>query len=132
MTDKRSVYERCVADLELARMRFKRLASRQPAESGEIQRVAIEAKRLEVKLAATKLAQSEYHLDALRARMDHLEARKACDLATSDEKAELEWARDALPVNAAAVARLADELAQRKQELNALTEARLIPADAAA
>jgi hypothetical protein len=132
MTDKRSVYERCVADLELARMRYKRAASRQQATPGEIQRVAIEAKRLEVKLAATKLAQAEYYLDALRARADHLVARVAHDLATSSEKAELEWAHGALPVNTATAARLADELAQRRQELNVLSETPLISADAAA
>ena len=55
MTDKRSAYERCVADLEMARMLFKRATSRQNSTASEIQRVALDAKRLEVKLAAVKL-----------------------------------------------------------------------------
>ena len=132
MTDKRSAYERCVADLELARMLFKRVASRQNSTAGEIHRVAVEAKRLEVKLAAAKLAQTEYHLDALRARMDYLENRAARDRATRREEDELEWARAALPVNAAAVERLAAELEQRKQELSALSQFNLAATDAAA
>src|SRR5689334_2764271 len=41
-------------------------------------------------------------------------------------------ARDALPANVTTVAPLADELAKRKQELNALLEADLARADAAA
>ena len=131
MTDKRSTYEQCVADLELARMLFKRITSRRNAAASDIQRVAVEAKRLEVKLAATKLAQAEYHMDALRGRVEYLETRAARGRATPGEEAELEWARNALPANTATVERLADELVQRKQELNALLEAGLISADAA-
>jgi len=132
MTDKRSAYERCVADLEMARMLFKRATSRQSATSNEIHRVALDTKRLEVKLAAVKLAQAEYHLDALRARIDYLETRVARDRATHREKAELEWARDALPVNNATVERLAQELEQRKREIGALCEVNLVSTDAAA
>jgi hypothetical protein len=132
MTDKRSAYERCVADLEMARMLFKRATSRQNSTASEIHRVAVDAKRLEVKLAAAKMAQAEYHLDALRARIDYLESRVARDRATRREEAELEWARGALPVNTATVERLAAELEQRKQELNALSEINLVSTDAAA
>jgi len=132
MTDKRSAYEQYVADLELARMLYKRVTSRQNATASDIQRVAIEAKRLEVKLANTKLAQAEYHMDALRGRVEYLEARAARGRATPGEEAELEWARGALPANAATVARLVDEMAQRKQELSALLDIHSAAADAAA
>jgi hypothetical protein len=131
MTDKRSVYEQCVADLELARMLYKRVTSRQNAAASDIQRVAVEAKRLEVKLATTKLAQAEYHMDALRGRIEYLETRVARNRATAREEAELEWARSALPLNTTTVARLADELSERKQELGALLESGLFCADAA-
>jgi hypothetical protein len=132
MTDKRSTYEQCVADLELARMLYKRVTSRQNAAASDIQRVAAEAKRLEVKLATTKLAQAEYHLDALRGRLEYLESRAARGRATPSEESELEWARNALPANTTTVARLADELAERRQELNALLESGLVSTDAAA
>ena len=132
MTDKRSAYERCVADLQMARMLFKRATSRQSATAGEIHRVALAAKRLEVKLAAAGLAQAEYHLDALRARIDYLETRAARDRASRREEAELEWARGALPVNTMTVERLVAELEQRKRELEALGEVSLVSTDAAA
>ena len=132
MTEKRSVYEQCVADLELARMLYKRVTSRPSAAANDIQRVAIEAKRLEVKLATTKLAQAEYHMDALRARVEYLETRVAQNRATVHEEAELEWAHSALPMNTVTLARLADELSQRKQELSALKEGDLTVTDAAA
>jgi hypothetical protein len=132
MTDKRSIYEQCVADLELARMLYKRVTSRQNAAASDIQRVAVEAKRLEVKLAITKLAQADYYMDALRGRIDYLETRVARLRATPSEEAELEWARRALPANAVTVARLADELSERRQELNDLLDAGLFSADAAA
>jgi len=132
MTDMRSAYERCVADLEMARMLYKRATSRQNTTAGEIQRVAVAAKRLEMKVAAVRLAQADYHLDALRARIDYLESRTARDRATRREAAELEWALGALPVNAATVERLEAELEQRKQELKALSESHLVSTDAAA
>ena len=132
MTDKRSAYERCVADLEMARMLFKRVSSQQQTSADEVQRVALEAKRLEVKLAAAKLAQSEYHLDALRARVDYLETRSGRNRATKQEEAELEWARGALPVNTATVVRLAEELEQRKRELDELNMMTPVSADEAA
>src|ERR1700742_4827461 len=111
MTDKRSAYERCVADLEMARMLFKRVTSQQQTSADEVQRVALEAKRLEIKLAAAKLAQSEYHLDALRARVDYLETRSSRDRATKQEEAELE---------------------QRKRELDELNMVTPVSADEAA
>ena len=132
MTDKRSAYERCVADLEMARMLFKRVTSQQQTSADEVQRVALEAKRLEIKLAAAKLAQSEYHLDALRARVDYLETRSGRSRTTKQEEAELEWARGALPVNTETVTRLAEELEQRKRELDGLNLATPVSADEAA
>jgi hypothetical protein len=132
MTDKRSAYERCVADLEMARMLFKRVTSQQHTSADEVQRVALEAKRLEIKLAAAKLAQSEYHLDALRARVDYLETRSGRSRTTKQEEAELEWARGALPVNTATVTRLAEELEQRKRELDGLNMVTPVSADEAA
>ena len=118
MTDKRSAYDRCVADLEMAQMLFNRIASKQDAPAEEIRKAATEAKKLEVQLAATKLAQADYHLDALKARLDFLEARAVQEGGASKrELAELEWARTAVPVNTSTVARLAFELEQRKREL---------------
>ena len=118
MTDKRSAYDRCVADLEMARMLLNQIAGKQDAPAEEIRKAATEAKKLEVQLAATKLAQADYHLDALKARLDFLEARALQEGGASKrELAELEWARTAVPVNTSTVARLACELEQRKREL---------------
>ena len=118
MTDKRSAYDRCVVDLEMAQMTLNQIASKQDAPAEEIHKAAVEAKKLEIQLAATKLAQADYHLDALKARLDFLTARATCASGASKrEQAELEWARTAVPINSSTVARLASELEQRKQEL---------------
>lgn len=118
MTDKRSAYDRCVADLEMAQMMLNQIAGKQDAPAEEIHKAAVEAKKLEIQLAATKLAQADYHLDALKARLDFLTARAAsAGGASKREQAELEWARTAVPINSSTVARLASELEQRKQEL---------------
>lgn len=118
MTDKRSAYDRCVADLEMAQMLLNQIASKQDAPAEEIHKAAVEAKKLEVQLAATKLGQADYHLDALKARLDFLNARAtSTGGASKKEQAELEWARTAVPINSSTVARLASELEQRKQEL---------------
>lgn len=118
MTDKRSAYDRCVADLEMAQMTLNQIAGKQDAPAEEIHKAAVEAKKLEIQLAATKLAQADYHLDALKARLDFLGARAAsADGVSKRELAELEWARTAVPINSSTVARLASELDQRKQEL---------------
>ncbi|MGA9773009.1 MAG: hypothetical protein WBV94_28520 [Blastocatellia bacterium] len=118
MTDKRSAYDRCVAELEMAQMMLNQIASKQDAPAEDIHKAAVEAKKLEIQLAATKLAQADYHLDALKARLDFLSARVAAAGGPSKrEQAELEWARTAVPINSSTVARLANELEERKQEL---------------
>ena len=118
MTDKRSAYDRCVADLEMAQMMLSQIAGKQDARAEEIHKAAVEAKKLEIQLAATKLAQADYHLDALKARLDFLTARAAVEGGLSKrEQSELEWARTAVPINSSTVARLATELEQHKQEL---------------
>lgn len=118
MTDKRSAYDRCVADLEMAQMMLNRIAGKQDVPAEEIHKAAVEAKKLEIQLAATKLAQADYHLDALKARLDFLNARAAsAEGASKRERAELEWARTAVPINSSTIARLASELEQRRQEL---------------
>ncbi len=118
MIDKRSAYDRCVADLEMAQMILNQIAGKPDASAEEIHKAAVETKKLEIQLAATKLAQADYHLDALKARLDFLAARAAsAGGASKREQAELEWARTAVPINSSTVARLASELEQRKQEL---------------
>jgi len=118
MTDKRSAYDRCVADFEMAQMMLNQITSKQDAPPEEIHKATVEAKKLEIQLTATKLAQADYHLDALKARLDFLTARAAtAGGASKREQAELEWARTAVPINSSTVARLASELEQRKQEL---------------
>jgi hypothetical protein len=120
MIDKRSAYERCMADLEMAQMVLNNIANGRDASEDQIRKAAIEAKKLEVKLAAAKLAQAEYHLDALSARLEFLERRCADAEASSREQAELQWARSAVPVNGSTTARLTADLKQRKQELENL------------
>jgi len=133
MTDKRSAYDRCVVDLQLAEVRLHDAISQQDASAEEIYQATLEKRRLEVRLVATRLAQAEYYLDALRARLDFLDARAArAGGATRREQAELEWARTAVPANAATVTRLAAELEWRKQEFEELATLTLIAKDAAA
>lgn len=117
MIDRRSAYDRCVADLEMARIMLNNLTNRRSASESEIHKARVHAKELEVKLAAAKLAQADYHLSSLKARLDFLEARcsKEC-AATKKEQSELAWAREAVPVNTTTVARLAAELEQHKRE----------------
>ena len=133
MTDKRSAYDRCVADLEMAQMLLNNISRKQDAPAEEVRKAAIEAKKLEVQLAATKLGQVDYHLDVLKARLDFLEARATSANGLSKrEQAELEWARTAVPVNASTVARLACELEQRKRELEEVMGISLASKDEAA
>ena len=133
MTDKRSAYDRSVVDLQLAEVRLHDAISKQDASAEEIYHATVEKRKIEVRLVAARLAQAEYYLDALQARLDFLEARAARDGgATKREQAELEWARGAVPANAATVARLAEELEWRKQELEELTALTPIAKDAAA
>ena len=133
MTDKRSAYERCVAELEMARLLLNQISNKHDAPAEEVRKAAIEAKRLEVQLVSTRLAQADYHLDALKARLDFLEVRAAQEGGASKrESAELEWARMAVPVNTSTVTRLALELEQRKRELEELCRVSFTSEDEAA
>lgn len=121
MLEKRQTIDRCVADLQIAQSIFNSLACVQGASEEQVHKAAIHAKKLEVKLAAMKLAQAEYHLDALSARIDFLSLRCAQPGgATQREEEELAWAREAKPINTAVITRLAADLEQRKRELDAL------------
>jgi hypothetical protein len=81
----------------------------------------LRAKELEVRLATVRLAQSEYHLGTLKARLGYLEARTSRPgCSTKIEEQELTWARGALPSNSAAVLELAEELSRLKKELRML------------
>lgn len=128
MLEKRFAIETCAADLQIAQKTLDHLANGQNTSQDEIGRAALKAKKLEVKLTAAKLAQSEYYLSSLRARIDYLQARCSQESgATQREQAELAWAREALPVNSQLVNRLAAELEKIKLELDALQkESRLI------
>lgn len=121
MLEKRSAIDACVVDLEMAQKVFNNLSNNQNASAEQIRRAAIEAKKIEVKLAAAKLGHAEYYLASLAARADYLEARAAQEeLVTRREKEELAWIREALPINNATVARLSIELEKQKRDLEAL------------
>lgn len=121
MLEKRSTIDSCVADLEMAQKIFNNLTSNHGASDEQIRRAAIETKKLEVKLAAAKMAHAEYYLASLAARLDYLEVRCSREeLVTRREKEELAWIREALPVNNETVTRLASELEKHKRELEAL------------
>lgn len=120
MLEKRFSIDACTAEVEMAQITYKNLAGGRVASAEDIRKAAIEAKRLEVKLAAAKLAQSEYYLSSLMARADFLEARCAQGNAVKREREELAWIREALPINKATVARLSIEMEKQKRELDAL------------
>lgn len=120
MLERRSTIDRYAADLEMAQMVFNKLSNVQGASEQQVCRAAVQAKRVELKLSGAKLAQAEYYLDTLKARLDFLEARSAGGCATKTEETELAWARQAVPINSATVARLATEAEQRKVELEEL------------
>lgn len=120
MLEKRSAIDGCVADLEMAQKTLYNMSNGQSASEEQIHKAAVNAKRLELKLAVAKLGQAEYYLSSLSARVDYLEARCSRDnVATRTEREELTWAREALPINKATVARLTREVELRKQELDA-------------
>lgn len=121
MFEKRSTIDACVADLEMAQKNFNSLNNNQSASDEQIRRAAIEAKKIEVKLAAAKLGHAEYHLASLAARADYLEARSSQEeRVTRREKEELAWIHEALPINNATVTRLSIELEKQKRDLEAL------------
>lgn len=121
MLEKRFRIDTCVADLQMAQSVLESLSKTKTASEEQIYEAAVHAKRLEVKLAAAKLAQTEYYLSSLVARIDYLKARCARqDAATRREMEELEWARGALPINTATVERLTRELEHLKRELKSM------------
>ena len=79
-----------------------------------------------MKLAAARLAQAEYHLEAVIARRQFLEARCSRGSATSTERDKLAWAIEALPATRETVATLAAEYDEQRRELASL----LGPSDA--
>jgi hypothetical protein len=94
-----------------------------PGEPSQwLHQINILAKKLEMKLAAAKLAQAEYCFDLLNARRDFLENRCAQGRATSYERDALDWAYDTLPLNKSTVEELAAELDKHKRELELLIE----------
>jgi len=119
MSESGSQADRYLADLEMVHRAFQDLSG-----SGEptrrLQQVNILAKKLEMKLAAARLAQAEYCFEALNARRDFLEARCAQGRATSKERDALDWASKALPLNESTVEELAAELDKHKRELDSL------------
>ncbi len=118
MVEKRYAINGCVADLEMAQKTLHHISNGSSASEEQVRKAAIHAKKLELKLAAAKLGQAEYYLSSLGARVDYLEARCSRDgVATKSEREELIWAREALPINNATLARLTNELETQKREL---------------
>ena len=121
MTESGSQADRYLADLEMVHRTFQDLSG--PGEPNQrLHQVNILAKKLEMKLAAAKLAQAEYCFDLLNARRDFLENRCAQGRATSKERDALDWASEALPLNESTVEELAAELDKHKRELELLIE----------
>jgi len=121
MLEKRFTIDTCAADLQAAQKMFDHLSNSRNASQDQVQKAAFHAKKLELKLAAAKLAQAEYYLASLTARIDFLEARCSQEHgATRREREELAWAREALPINSVTVSRLAAELERGRQELHKL------------
>ena len=124
MSERGSQVSRYLADLEMVHSAFKDLSG--PEKSTQrLHEINILAKRLEMKLAAAKLAQAEYCFDLLNARRDFLENRCAQGRATSYERDALDWAYETLPLNKSTVEELAAELDNHKRELELLIEVAL-------
>ena len=121
MIERRHPTELYAIELEKARAALSSLLKARTAPINEISCAAIRIKELEVRLASARFAQAEYFLDTLKARVGYLEARGSRpDPSTITEQQELEWAREALPANATALARLSEDLARCREELRAL------------
>ena len=119
MSESGSRVDRYLVDLETLHAACTDLSSQgQPTE--RLQEVNILAKKLEMKLAAARLAQAEYCYEALSARRDFLEARCAQGRASGGERDALDWVSQALPLNELTVAELAVELDRHKRELDSL------------
>ena len=121
MSESGSRVDRYLADLETVHGVVTDLSSRvQPNE--RLQEVNILAKKLEMKLAAARLAQAEYCFEALSARRDFLEVRCAQGRASAGERDSLDWVSQALPLNELSVAEFAAEMDRHKRELDSLIE----------
>ena len=119
MSDSGSRVDRYLVDLEKIHGAFTDLSSQvQPTE--RLQEVNILARKLEMKLAAARLAQAEYCFEALSARRDYLEVRCAQGRASDGERDALDWVSQALPLNELSVAEFAAELDMHKRELDSL------------
>ena len=126
MSDSGSRVNSYLADLEKVHGAVTDLTSNGQGQSPErLQEVDILAKRLEIKLAAARLAQAEYCFEALSARRDFLEARCTQGRASHREREALDWACQALPIDELTVAALAAELDRHKRELDALIKTAL-------
>lgn len=121
MIERRHPSELYSIELERARAELSSLLKNPSSPVSEIRRITIRAKELEVRLLSARLAQAEYYLTTLKARLGFLEARSsASGASTRSEEQELTWARDAIPSNSAAVLKLAEELSRLKEELRML------------
>jgi hypothetical protein len=121
MMERRHPIELYAIELERARSTLSGLASSRVALASEISNAAVRVKELEVRLTTARLAQAEYHLGSLKARLSYLEARAARqDEAARSEAQELAWTREALPANSATVSKLGQDLARLRDELRSL------------
>jgi uncharacterized protein YhaN len=120
MNERRSPVDRYLADLEMAYSLFGDIDAVEGISAQRLGEVAVHAKRVEMKLAAARLAQAEFRLEALRARRDFLEARNSQGNATAMEIEALNCAIDSLPANRSEVARLTSLFESLRRELNSL------------
>lgn len=118
MSENKSQIKKYLADLEMVHGGFRNVSGGEPAQ--RLHQVTILAKKLEMKLAAARLAQAEYCFEALSARRDFLEARCAQGRASSKEQDALDWASQALPINESTVEELAAEFDRHRRELESL------------
>jgi chromosome segregation ATPase len=121
MIERRHPIELYAIELEKARATLAELIRTRTASGSEISTAAVRVKELEIRVASARLAQAEYYLGTLKARVAFLEARTSRPASVSNsEEQELAWARDALPANTSAVSRLSDELRHLREELRTL------------
>ena len=119
MSERGSQVSRYLADLEMVHGAFEDLSG--PEKSTQrLHEINILAKKLEMKLAAARLAQAEYCFEALSARRDFLEARCEQGRASLRERDALDWASQALPLHELTVEELAAELDKHRRELDSM------------
>jgi hypothetical protein len=120
MNERSSPVDRYLADLEMAYSLFGYMDAVEGISDERLREVAVHAKRAEMKLAAARLAQAEFRLEALLARCDFLEARNVRGIATARDIEELNWAMETLPSDKSTVARLTTLFETLRHELNCL------------